>query len=104
MTNFRDFKGSIKIKQRYIETRSTKINKTHWNHTTIRNCVTFLALFFGFNIGKLKKLKQGRSYLTLFLPGEGGISPLIVYHVTISVRNRVNPTKDCLPKSILEIN
>ena len=28
--------------------------------------------------------------LTLFLPGEGGISPLIVYHVTKSVRNRVN--------------
>ena len=27
--------------------------------------------------------------LTLFLPGEGGISPLIVYHVTKSVRNRV---------------
>ena len=27
--------------------------------------------------------------LTLFLPGEGGISPLIVYHVTTSVRNRV---------------
>ena len=26
--------------------------------------------------------------LTLFLPGEGGISPLIVYHVTKSVRNR----------------
>ena len=29
------------------------------------------------------------SALTLFLPGEGGISPLIVYHVTKSVRNRV---------------
>ena len=29
------------------------------------------------------------SPLTLFLPGEGGISPLIVYHVTKSVRNRV---------------
>ena len=28
--------------------------------------------------------------LTLFLPGEGRISPLIVYHVTKSVRNRVN--------------
>ena len=28
--------------------------------------------------------------LTLFLPGEGGISPLIVCHVTKSVRNRVN--------------
>ena len=28
--------------------------------------------------------------LTLFLPGGGGISPLIVYHVTKSVRNRVN--------------
>ena len=27
--------------------------------------------------------------LTLFLPGEGRISPLIVYHVTTSVRNRV---------------
>ena len=27
--------------------------------------------------------------LTLFLPGEGRISPLIVYHVTKSVRNRV---------------
>ena len=27
--------------------------------------------------------------LTLFLPGEGGISPLIVCHVTKSVRNRV---------------
>ena len=32
--------------------------------------------------------------LTLFLPGEGGISPLIVYHVTKSVRNRVKGTKD----------
>ena len=31
--------------------------------------------------------------LTLFLPGEGGISPLIVYHVTILVRSRV---KECL--------
>ena len=30
-------------------------------------------------------------FLTLFLPGEGGISPLIVYHVTKSVRNRVKP-------------
>ena len=29
--------------------------------------------------------------LTLFLPGEGGISPLIVCHVTKSVRNRVKP-------------
>ena len=27
--------------------------------------------------------------LTLFLTGEGGISTLIVYHVTKSVRNRV---------------
>ena len=27
--------------------------------------------------------------LTLFLPGKGGISPLIVCHVTKSVRNRV---------------
>ena len=27
--------------------------------------------------------------LTLFLPGEGRIIPLIVYHVTTSVRNRV---------------
>ena len=31
--------------------------------------------------------------LTLFLPGEGGISPLIVYHVTKSVRNRVKKEK-----------
>ena len=30
--------------------------------------------------------------LTLFLPGEGGISPLIVCHVTKSVRNRVKFT------------
>ena len=30
--------------------------------------------------------------LTLFLPGEGGISPLIVYHVTKLVRNRVKGT------------
>ena len=32
------------------------------------------------------------SPLTLFLPGEGGISPLIVCHVTPPGRNRVNPT------------
>ena len=33
-----------------------------------------------------------RTDLTLFLPGEGGISPLIVCHVTKLVRNRVNLT------------
>ena len=33
---------------------------------------------------------QSACLLTLFLPGEGGISPLIVCHVTKSVRNRVN--------------
>ena len=32
-------------------------------------------------------------WLTLFLRGEGGISPLIVYHVTKSVRNRVKRPK-----------
>ena len=36
-----------------------------------------------------KKRKTDKRLLTLFLPGEGGISPLIVYHVTTSVRNRV---------------
>ena len=30
-----------------------------------------------------------QNLLTLFLPCEGGISPIIVYHVTTSVRNRV---------------
>ena len=44
--------------------------------------------------------------LTLFLPGEGGISPLIVYHVTTPVRNRVNSIfwyreKPCYRKSFL---
>jgi hypothetical protein len=32
-------------------------------------------------------------FLTLFLPGEGGISPLIVCHMTKLVRNRVKPVK-----------
>ena len=35
------------------------------------------------------------SDLTLFLPGEGGISPLIVYHVTTPVRNRVKEDFCC---------
>ena len=39
------------------------------------------------NNNAIQLLESG---LTLFLPGEGGISPLIVYHVTKSVRNRVN--------------
>ena len=36
-------------------------------------------------------LLKFKDFLTLFLPGEGGISPLIVCHVTKSVRNRVKP-------------
>ena len=42
--------------------------------------------------------------LTLFLPGEGGISPLIVYHVTTSVRNRVKlrlPTRTVISQGLL---
>ena len=37
--------------------------------------------------------------LTLFLPGESGISPLIVYHVTKSVRNRVKENYVCHKKT-----
>ena len=37
----------------------------------------------------MNRLKLKEAELTLFLPGEGGISPLIVYHVTTSVKNRV---------------
>ena len=40
--------------------------------------------------------------LTLFLPGEGRISPLIVCHVTKSVRNRVNGL--FLPISFMQRN
>ena len=39
--------------------------------------------------------------LTLFLPGEGGISPLIVYHVTKSVRKRVKNARYLLPSFII---
>ena len=35
----------------------------------------------------------GWNDLTLFIPGEGRISPLIVYHVTTSIRNRVKNQK-----------
>ena len=38
---------------------------------------------FSIDLPKVKLLNG--HLLTLFLPGEGGISPLIVYHVTTSV-------------------
>ena len=47
------------------------------------SCQSFVARL------KTDQIQVSIRDLTLFLPGEGGISPLIVYHVTTSVRNRV---------------
>ena len=40
------------------------------------------------------KTEKETTILTLFLPGEGGISPLIVCHVTPPGRNRVKGNFD----------
>ena len=51
-----------------------------------------VELHWSIKIAHCQKYSRLRWLLTLFLPGEGGISPLIVCHVTKSVRNRVKCT------------
>ena len=55
--------------------------------------LNFVAYSFKLNCNQKNFSTRLFYHLTLFLPGEGGISPLIVCHVTKSVRNRVKYLK-----------
>ena len=59
-----------------------------------------LDLCYKFKEGLRQQFNNKFLNLTLFLPGEGGISPLIVCHVTPPGRNRVKSTKEVTLKLV----